>query len=149
MVRFSELKQRIIIMQQKSGFKNTLGESVTRWVPLYINPADAETFTGYIVTGEPFVQEMSDDEYKVAEKKYGIWAKVTPTSEREFVETRRDRSETTYNIKIRCIPGVEVTTAMKILFHKKVLEIESAINLYSRNTEIDLVCKEVDINGKQ
>ena len=148
MLRFSELNKKILIMKYDRGFENPLGENTPKWVPLIpSSPSVVNTDTNInILNGEPFIQDVTDEEYKIAIAKYGIWAKIAPTTGKEYQEAQKLRSETTYNIKIRYTDCI--TTDMKIVFNKRILNIISVINPYSENSEIDLVCTEVDTNGK-
>ena len=148
MLRFSELNQRILILKYEHSFENPLGETMPKWVPLLPCSPDKiiTDVDWYVENGEPYIQNVSDEEYKDAERRYGIWAKVAPKTGREYQEAQKIRSETTYDIKIRYTDSVR--TDMKVLFKKRILNIVSILNPYSDNSEINLVCTEVDTNGK-
>jgi len=148
MLRFSELNQRILILRCEHSFVNPLGETAPKWVPLLPRSPDTiiTDIDWYVGNGEPYIQNISDEEYKEAERKYGVWAKVSPKTGKEYTEAQKIRSETTYDIKIRYTDCIR--TNMKVLFNKRILNIVSILNPYSENSEINLVCTEVDTNGK-
>ena len=148
MVRFSELKQRIIILKSQDGFKNPLGENISKWVPLLPHAPDKiiTEIDWHVENGEPFIQNITDEEYIEAQNKYGVWAKVTPKSGKETTEANKIRSETTYDIEIRYTDVIK--TDMKILFRKRILEVVSVLDLYAAKEKTVLVCTEVDVNGK-
>ena len=65
---------------------------------------------------------------------------------REYDEAQKLREETTYKVVTRYFK--DITTDMKILHGLKVLDIVSVLNIGERNTELQIVAKEFDRNGK-
>lgn len=76
-----------------------------------------------------------------------VWASVAPMTGREYQESQKLRSETTYKIAIRYVAGV--TTDMKIRYKEKIMWIVSVLNVNERNSELQIVAFEVDENGKE
>lgn len=69
------------------------------------------------------------------------WANVVPLTGKEFLESQKLRSETTYKIAIRYC--ADITSDMKINYNGLVLEIISVINVDGRNDEMLIVAFEV------
>ncbi|MGN0149325.1 MAG: phage head closure protein, partial [Clostridia bacterium] len=80
-------------------------------------------------------------------KEYAVWASVAPTTGREYEEAQKLRGETTYKLITRYFPNI--TSDMKIMFGLQVLDIISVLNINERNTELQIIAKEKDCNGKE
>ena len=57
------------------------------------------------------------------------------------------RGETTNKVITRYLPNI--TSDMKIMFGLQVLDIISVLNINERNTELQIIAKEKDCNGKE
>ena len=127
--------------------KNSLGEIVPIWVPLFMvdDVTDIADCDCYIETDPSGIESVRGD-LQAALEKYSVWASVLPVSGREYTENMKIRDEMTYKISMRYIPGLKAN--MKILYSDKIFDIVSVINFAERNEEIELVCTEVDNNGK-
>ena len=85
--------------------------------------------------------------HQLSLNEYAVWANVSPMSGREYEESQKLRAETTYKITTRYFPNI--TEDMKIMFGLKVLDIVSVLNIGENNTELQIVAKEKDRNGKE
>ena len=70
-----------------------------------------------------------------------VWGSVQPLSGQELVNAQQVHALTTHRIKIRYISTL--TTEMRILFRTRVFEIVSMLDVLERQTELELLCKEV------
>jgi len=85
--------------------------------------------------------------HQLSLNEYAVWANVSPMSGREYEESQKLRAETTYKITTRYFPNI--TENMKVMFGLKVLDIVSVLNIGENNTELQIVAKEKDRNGKE
>ena len=68
-------------------------------------------------------------------------------SGREYEESQKLRAETTYKITTRYFPNI--TEVYENYVRTKVLDIVSVLNIVENNTELQIVAKEKDRNGKE
>lgn len=143
-MNFSKLNKRIIIFKPSSNFKNSMGENIPVWIPFFV--VDEKDCQFYIEINENGIESINGNQDE-ADHKYGVWAYVAPVSGREYLENMKIRDETTYKISCRYIPDVHAD--MKILYKNRVFNIISVLNFGERNRELQFICTEVDVNGKQ
>jgi SPP1 family predicted phage head-tail adaptor len=93
----------------------------------FLKPTNTQNATGENVS--------SFEEYMT------VWSSVVPVTGKEYIESQKLRSETTYKIATRYIAGI--TTDMKIKYGDKIFEIVSVLNLNERNIELQIVAFEV------
>jgi SPP1 family predicted phage head-tail adaptor len=74
-----------------------------------------------------------------------VWAGVEPVQGREFWAQQQVQSDVTVRIRMRYLPGV--TTAMRVAYGSRVLDIRSVIDPRERHTELQLMCSEGVTNG--
>lgn len=147
-MKFGDMRDRIVILSPGYSYINDLGETVPAWAPFHPytenNPLALPLLT--VLEGEPF-PKYSPGTRKGDLLKFAVWASVKPMNGREYEEAQKLRAETTYNIRLRYAPGIR--SDFKILFCGRLLNIESVLNLDSRNREIRIVASEVDTYGKE
>lgn len=70
-----------------------------------------------------------------------VWAAVEPTSSRERVENEQTKAFTTHRIHMRY--RSDVTTAERVVFNSRTLNITSVVNPDERDATLELLCTEV------
>ena len=75
-----------------------------------------------------------------------VWASVAPMTGKEYAESQKLRSETTYNIIVRYRHGI--TADMKIRYKNKEFNIVSVLNVGERNEILKIIAVEQDTSGK-
>lgn len=70
-----------------------------------------------------------------------VYAEVLPLTGRQLVEARQIHSEVSHRVTIRPLKGV--TTAGRVEWQGRLLEIESVLNIEERDTMLVLWCKEL------
>ena len=71
----------------------------------------------------------------------GLRAEVNSLKSAEQLEGMRLDHRVTHLVRLRYRAGI--TTAMRVLFGSRVLQIRSAIDPYERHERLDLLCEEV------
>lgn len=74
-----------------------------------------------------------------------IWAAVEPLQGREFWQAKAVQSEATVRVRIWYRP--DITTAMRVQYGNRILDIETMIDPEERHVELHLLCKEVVPGG--
>jgi SPP1 family predicted phage head-tail adaptor len=69
-----------------------------------------------------------------------VWAAVEPLRGREYFSAQQVNSEVSHRVTIRYRSGV--TSAMRVLFGSRVLQIDGVINVNEQNRELQLMCIE-------
>jgi len=69
-----------------------------------------------------------------------VWAEVKPLNANENIRNEQVVMDATHIITIRHLSGI--TPDMRISFDSRTFNISSIINVFERNKEIQLVCKE-------
>ena len=153
---FSKLRHRVIFLKPLDKRLNSMNENVPVWIPFKPKSSgdiNADGTSVYVLTdnkgnavwkssggGQLYSHQLSLNEY-------AVWANASPMSGREYEESQKLRAETTYKITTRYFPNI--TEDMKIMFGLKVLGIVSVLNIGENNTELQIVAKEKDRNGKE
>lgn len=70
-----------------------------------------------------------------------VWASVEPLQGRELFNAQKVAADVTIRVRIRFLAGVG--PQHRILYRGRILEIQSAIDVGERRTEMHLMCKEV------
>lgn len=145
-MKFSDMRSRIVLLKPNYHFENSVGETVPAWAPFCPYRPD--------MCDDPPVLSLTEGEnapvYALGKgeadlTKYRIWARVVPTSGREYEEAQKIRAELTYKIKIRY--SDTVVSDFKVLYRGKVLSVESVIDLGGMARELELVCSETAETG--
>lgn len=146
-MNYGDMRDRVVLLCPGYNFRNELGETVPAWTPF--NPFrenNRQVLPVLTVTeGQPKPQYLQGSEVDLTQ--YAIWAKVTPTTGREYEEAQKLRAELTYNVKMRY--STAVRSDFKVLHRGRILDIISVININGLGRELRLVCSEVDTYGKE
>lgn len=151
---FSKLRNRIIFLKPLKTNKNSMGENVPVWIPFKptsnhnLQTEDGKIYLTQDNMGNSILVYSDGKPYShtLALTEFAVWASVTPMTGREYAESQKIRAETTYRITTRFFQNI--TTDMKILYEGKTFDIVSALNIEERNVELQIICSEVDTNGK-
>ena len=71
-----------------------------------------------------------------------VWARIQPTSGRDFLDVHQTESETTATITMRYIAGVKAN--MRIKYWNKYYEIVHIINTEEQNRQLQILVKELE-----
>lgn len=102
--------------------------------------------TAAVLRNRVTIQQPSASRGKLGGVKEGwadvgtVWAAVAPISGREFFAAQQVNSEVTHRVTIRYLPGVDAK--MRVIYGKRVLEIQSVIDPQERHVELQLMCVE-------
>ena len=156
---FSKLRHRVIFLKPLDKRLNSMNENVPVWIPF------KPKLSGDINAVETSVYVLTDNKgnavwksagggqlysHQLSLNEYAVWANVSPMLGREYEESQKLRAETTYKITTRYFPNITAPTHIhKIMFGLKVLDIVSVLNIGENNTELQIVAKEKDRNGKE
>ena len=80
--------------------------------------------------------------HKLALQNFSVAGLVVPMSGREYEESQKLRTETTYKISTRFFP--RITQDMHILYDNREFEIVSILDLNGRHEELQIVATEKD-----
>lgn len=67
-------------------------------------------------------------------------AEIDPLRGREYLAGKQVLAEVTHRVSIRYIKGIKPT--MRVRYKDRLFEIESVLNPYEKNYELQLMCKE-------
>lgn len=70
-----------------------------------------------------------------------VWANIRPISGREYFQAAATNAEDNVRINIRYRSGID-PLRMRVVYRNRVFDILSAIDLYERHREIEMVCRE-------
>lgn len=70
-----------------------------------------------------------------------VYAAVYPVSGKEFFEAEKNNSEVSHKINIRYTSGLKPSMRIKLM--ERYFDIVSIINFQEKNTEIQILCKEL------
>jgi SPP1 family predicted phage head-tail adaptor len=70
-----------------------------------------------------------------------VWANIRPISGREYFQAAATNAEDNVRINIRYRSGID-PLRMRVVYGNRVFDILSAIDLYERHREIEMVCRE-------
>lgn len=92
------------------------------------------------------IQELSDQQNEYGEEDEWVnvlkaRAGIFPISGREFFAAETVNSEVSHKVIMRYVPGVRPD--MRVKFGERVFNIISVINFQEKNTELQLLCKEL------
>ena len=74
---------------------------------------------------------------------FDAWAYIKPLRGREYFEGGAMRSEVSHAICIHYRKDQEVRPEMRVLYENRIFEIQSVINVEERNSDWELMCREV------
>lgn len=147
-MNFSKLRHRVIFLRPTDIATNAMGETVPRYKPfkpglkLNLQVDEDKVYMTYDNDGNAVLEYIDGKPYahKVALKKYSVAALVVPMSGREYEESQKLRTETTYKISTRFFPGI--TPDLRILYDNREFEIVSVLDLNGRHSELQIVAAE-------
>lgn len=74
-----------------------------------------------------------------------VWASVEPLSGRELLSAQQVQGEISHRVRCRFRSGV--TTAHRLLFAGRVLDIQAVINPQERGVMLEILCREGPTDG--
>ena len=149
-MNFSKLRHRIIFLHPTDLETNSMGETVPRYkpfkpfLPLPLQVDADKVYLTYDNDGNATLEYNNGKPYahKLALKNFSVAGLVVPMSGREYEESQKLRTETTYKISTRFFP--RITQDMHILYDNREFEIVSILDLNGRHEELQIVATEKD-----
>lgn len=149
-MNFSKLRHRIIFLHPTDMKTNSMGETVPRYkpfkpfLPLPLQVDADKVYLTYDNDGNATLKYNNGKPYahKLALKNFSVAGLVVPMSGREYEESQKLRTETTYKISTRFFP--RITQDMHILYDNREFEIVSILDLNGRHEELQIVATEKD-----
>ena len=149
-MNFSKLRHRIIFLHPTDMKTNSMGEIVPRYkpfkpfLPLPLQVDADKVYLTYDNDGNATLEYNNGKPYahKLALKNFSVAGLVVPMSGREYEESQKLRTETTYKISTRFFP--RITQDMHILYDNREFEIVSILDLNGRHEELQIVATEKD-----
>lgn len=71
-----------------------------------------------------------------------VWASVEPLRGREYMDSRQAQADVDTRVRIRYQEGITVRPSQRVYFGDRVFEIVSVIDVWERNREMQLMCRE-------
>ena len=149
-MNFSKLRHRIIFLHPTDMKTNSMGETVPRYkpfkpfLPLPLQVDADKVYLTYDNDGNATLEYIDGKPYahKLALQNFSVAGLVVPMSGREYEESQKLRTETTYKISTRFFP--RITQDMHILYDNREFEIVSILDLNGRHEELQIVATEKD-----
>ena len=149
-MNFSKLRHRIIFLHPTDMKTNSMGETVPRYkpfkpfLPLPLQVDADKVYLTYDNDGNATLEYNNGKPYahKLALQNFSVAGLVVPMSGREYEESQKLRTETTYKISTRFFP--RITQDMHILYDNREFEIVSILDLNGRHEELQIVATEKD-----
>ena len=149
-MNFSKLRHRIIFLHPTDMKTNSMGETVPRYkpfkpfLPLPLQVDADKVYLTYDNDGNAILEYNNGKPYahKLALKNFSVAGLVVPMSGREYEESQKLRTETTYKISTRFFP--RITQDMHILYDNREFDIVSILDLNGRHEELQIVATEKD-----
>ena len=154
-MNFSKLRHRIIFLHPTDMKTNSMGETVPRYkpfkpfLPLPLQVDADKVYLTYDNDGNATLEYKDGTPYapKLALQNVSVAGLVVPMSGREYEESQKLRTETTYKISTRFFP--RITQDMHILYDNREFEIVSILDLNGRHEELQIVATEKDTKTAQ
>lgn len=154
-MNFSKLRHRIIFLHPTDMKTNSMGETVPRYkpfkpfLPLPLQVDADKVYLTYDNDGNATLEYKDSKPYahKLALQNFSVAGLVVPMSGREYEESQKIRTETTYKISTRFFP--RITQDMHILYDNREFEIVSILDLNGRHEELQIVATEKDSTTAQ
>lgn len=152
---FSKLRHRIIFLRPTDNITNSMGENVPKYkpfkpgLPLPLKTTGEDVYLTHDNDGNAVLVYADGKPYAhtLALKEYSVAGFVSPMSGREYEESQKLRTETTYKVSTRFFRGI--TPEMRILYNNKEFEIVSVLDLNERHEELQIVAIEKDKHTAQ
>ena len=154
-MNFSKLRHRIIFLRPTDEVTNSMGETVPKYKPFkpYLPlPLQIENERVYLSHDEDGNAVLIDEDgqpiaHKLALKDYSVAALVAPMSGREYEESQKLRTETTYKIATRFFRGIK--PEHRILYDNREFDIVSVLDLGEKHEELQIIATEYDSKTAQ
>ena len=154
-MNFSKLRHRIIFLHPTDLETNSMGETVPRYkpfkpfLPLPLQVDADKVYLTYDNDGNATLEYIDGKPYahKLALQNFSVAGLVVPMIGREYEESQKLRTETTYKISTRFFP--RITQDMHILYDNREFEIVSILDLNGRHEELQIVATEKDTKTAQ
>ena len=154
-MNFSKLRHRIVFLRPTDIETNSMGETVPRYkpfkpfLPLPLQVDADKVYLTYDNDGNALLEYIDGKPYahKLALKNFSVAGLVVPMSGREYEESQKLRTETTYKISCRFFP--KITSELRILYDNREFEIVSVLDLNGRHEELQIVATETGRNTAQ
>jgi SPP1 family predicted phage head-tail adaptor len=152
---FSKLRHRIIFLRPTDTVTNSIGETVPRYkpfkpyLPLPLQVQGEDVYLTHDSDGNAVLVYADGKPYAhtLALKEYSVAGFVSPMSGREYEESQKLRTETTYKISARFFRNI--TPEMRILYDNKEFEIVSVLDLNERHEELQIIAIHKDTHTTQ
>ena len=152
---FSKLRHRIIFLRPTDTVTNSIGETVPRYkpfkpyLPLPLQVQGEDVYLTHDSDGNAVLVYVDGKPYahKLALKEYSVAGFVSPISGREYEESQKLRTETTYKISTRFFRNI--TPEMRILYDNKEFEIVSVLDLNEKHEELQIIAIHKDTHTTQ
>jgi SPP1 family predicted phage head-tail adaptor len=152
---FSKLRHRIIFLKPTDNVTNGMGETVPRYkpfkpyLPLPLQVQGEDVYLTHDSDGNAVLVYADGKPYahKLALKEYSVAGFVSPMSGREYEESQKLRTETTYKISTRFFRNI--TPEMRLLYGNKEFEIVSVLDLNEKHEELRIVAIHKDVHTAQ
>lgn len=152
---FSKLRHRIIFLKPTDNVTNGMGETVPRYkpfkpyLPLPLQVQGEDVYLTHDSDGNAILVYADGKPYahKLALKEYSVAGFVSPMSGREYEESQKLRTETTYKISTRFFRNI--TPEMRILYDNKEFEIVSVLDLNEKHEELQIIAIHKDTHTTQ
>ncbi|OQB13554.1 MAG: Phage head-tail joining protein [Firmicutes bacterium ADurb.Bin193] len=152
---FSKLRHRIIFLKPTDNITNGMGETVPRYkpfkpyLPLPLQVQGEDVYLTHDSDGNAILVYADGKPYahKLALKEYSVAGFVSPMSGREYEESQKLRTETTYKISTRFFRNI--TPEMRILYDNKEFEIVSVLDLNEKHEELQIIAIHKDTHTTQ
>lgn len=152
---FSKLRHRIIFLKPTDNVTNGMGETVPRYkpfkpyLPLPLQVQGEDVYLTHDSDGNAVLVYADGKPYahKLALKEYSVAGFVSPMSGREYEESQKLRTETTYKISTRFFRNI--TPEMRLLYDNKEFEIISVLDLNERHEELQIIAIHKDTHTAQ
>mgnify|MGYP001060458573 CR=1 FL=1 len=152
---FSKLRHRIIFLKPTDNVTNGMGETVPRYkpfkpyLPLPLQVQGEDVYLTHDSDGNAVLVYADGKPYahKLALKEYSVAGFVSPMSGREYEESQKLRTETTYKISTRFFRNI--TPEMRILYDNKEFEIVSVLDLNEKHEELQIIAIHKDAHTAQ
>ena len=154
-MNFSKLRHRIIFLRPTDMIKNSMGETIPRYkpfkpyLPLPIQVDADKVYLSHDNDGNAVLKYIDGKPYahKLALQNFSVAGLVAPMSGREYEESQKIRTETTYKISTRFFR--HITSDMRILYDNREFEIVSVLDLGGKHDELQIVAVEKDSKSAQ
>ena len=152
---FSKLRHRLVFLRPTDLVTNSMGETVPRYkafkpyLPLPLQMKQDKVYLSHDNDGNAILVEEDGKVYahKLMLREFSVAGYVAPMSGREYEESQKLRTETTYKISTRFFPGIN--SEMRIFHNGREFEIVSVLDLDGRREELQIVAIETGRNTAQ